>query len=265
MGDDTLVRAVEANFVDVWSLLGDSAGELHVGAEARWICAGDYVLLNAVLETRTDPLPTPVAIEKLATRIIDRAGSCVWWVLPSASGTPLAQRLEKIGFSARPSWPGMAVRLDELVAAPAVSALELLRVESSDAFDDYMAAFDGSLSPGPGFSAAFRRAATVIGFEVDAPMAHFVVRENGVPIACASFMEGGGAAGLYNVGTVEAARGRGIGAWVSTTALLHGQRRGYPIGVLQSSKLGYRVYQRLGFREVCGLTPYIRPVPPAKD
>lgn len=75
-------------------------------------------------------------------------------------------------------------------------------------------------------------------------------------------MEGGGAAGLYNVGSVESARGRGIGAWLSSVALLHGRERGHALGVLQSSKLGYRVYERLGFREVCQITRHIRPAPP---
>lgn len=264
MRHDKLVSAVEANFVDVWSLLGASAGELHVDAEARWILAGDNVLLNAVLETRTDPLPTRAAIETVASRIIHQAGSCVWWVLPGAADSGLARHLDQIGFSARPAWPGMALRLDELAPAAAVPDLELTRVDTADAFDAYISAFHGSVSPGPGFTTAFRRAATAIGFAADAPMAHFVVRESGVPIACASLMEGGGAAGLYNVGTLEAARGRGIGAWLSSTVLLHGRRRGYAIAVLQSSKLGYRIYERLGFREVCGLIPYIRPVPPPK-
>lgn len=258
--DGALVRAVEANFVDTWALLGGAAGELHVDPEARWIAAGDHPFLNAVFETRTNPLPEPATIERIATRIIDRAGSCVWWVQPSAAPSALEQHLRKLGFSPYTgSWPGMAVELDVLRPAPALPGLELRRVEGPDALDDYLTAFDGSLSPGPGFTAAFRRAAIVIGFAEDAPMAHFVVREKGLPIACASFMEGGGAAGLYNVGTVRNARGRGIGAWISSVALLHGHARGHALGVLQASDLGYRVYERLGFREVCRIAPFIRP------
>lgn len=261
--DAALVRAVEANFVDTWALLGGAAGELHVEAEARWIVAGDHPFLNAVIDTRTDPLPESRAMERIATRILERADSCVWWVLPSTAPTRLERRLDSLGFAPWGlPWPGMAVELDDLRPAPAVPGLELIRVDSSEALDDYLIAFDGSLSPGPGFTTAFRRAATVIGFADDAPMAHFVVRDEGLPVACASFMEGGGAAGLYNVGTVESARRHGLGAWISSVALLHGRERGHALGVLQSSKLGYRVYERLGFREVCQITRHIRPAPP---
>lgn len=261
-----LVRAVEANFVDTWALLGESAGELHVEPEASWIAAGDHPYLNAVLETRTDPLPEPAAIDQIATRIIDDAGSCVWWVQPRAAPSRLEQHLRKLGFSPYTgSWPGMAVELEALKPAPAVPGFELIRVDGPAALDDYLTAFDGSLSPGPGFTNAFRRAATVIGFEEDGPMAHFVVGEKGLPVACASFFEGGGAAGLYNVGTVESARHRGLGAWISSVALLHGRDRGHGLGVLQASDLGYGVYARLGFREVCRIAPFIRPAPRPKD
>lgn len=267
MGDQELVRAVEANFVGTWSLLAEAAGgEVHEEPEARWIAAGDHPFFNAVIETRSDPLPDPAAIEQIATRIVERAGSCLWWVLPSAAPTRLAEHLGKVGFTPWGSaWPGMGVELNVLRSAPAVPGLELVRVDGDEALDEYFAAFDATLSPGPGFTAAFRRAATAIGFGMDAPMAHFIVRENERPVACASLIEAGGAAGLYNVGTVEGARGRGVGAWVSSMALLDGRRRGHSLGVLQSSTMGYRVYERLGFREVCRLARHIRPAPPAES
>lgn len=261
-----LVRAVEANFVDTWALLGESAGVLHEEPEARWIAAGDHPFLNAVLETQTDPLPERAAIERIATRITGLAGSCVWWVQPSAAPSRLEQHLRTLGFSPYTgSWPGMAVELDAVRPAPAVPGLELMRVDGTESLDDYLIAFDGSLSPGPAFTAALRRAASVIGFAEDASMAHFVVREKGLPIGCASFMGGGGAAGLHNVGTVKEARGRGVGAWISSVALLHGRDRGHAVGVLQASDLGYRVYERLGFREVCRIAPYVRPALAPED
>ncbi|MCA1587693.1 MAG: hypothetical protein LC744_03210 [Chloroflexi bacterium] len=233
--DVALVRAVEGNFVATWAMLGESAGELRDTGAARWIAAGDHPFLNAVLDTRTDPLPEPAEIEQIATRITELAGSCVWWVQPSAAASRLAEHLTDLGFSPYTGpWPGMGVELDALSPAPALPGLELIRVDGAETLGEYLTAFDASLSPGPGFTAAFRRAASVIGFAQDAPMAHFVVREGGLAVACASYMEGGGAAGLYNVGTVTNARGRGIGAWISSIALLYGRERGHALGVLQA-------------------------------
>ncbi len=260
MADAAQVRAVEANFVETWwELARDAGGKLHSEREARWFAAGDHPIMNAVIETAAPDLLDEAAVDRIASGLERISGSCVWWVVPSAAGTGLPGRLVAAGFERwGDPWPGMAVALDRLAPAPPVDGLELQRVDDASALEDYLAVFDATLSPGEAFTDAFRRAATVVGFDLDAPMAHVVAREKGEALSCASLIVAAGVAGLYNVGTLEPARGRGIGAWVCTEALAEGRRRGLPIAVLQSSKLGYRVYERLGFREVCELVPWIR-------
>ena len=69
-------------------------------------------------------------------------------------------------------------------------------------------------------------------------------------------MTAGGAAGIYNVTTVEAARGRGIGAAMTVAAVRHGADLGLDLATLQASTMGRPVYERLGFEFVCDLLPY---------
>ncbi|GEM_PF-1406004 len=57
-------------------------------------------------------------------------------------------------------------------------------------------------------------------------------------------------AGVYNVCTLEAFRRRGLGTAVTRAALGHAGQAGCRHAVLQASGEGYRVYARLGFRDV---------------
>ncbi len=67
----------------------------------------------------------------------------------------------------------------------------------------------------------------------------------------------GGVAGIYNVATVEEARGKGIGAAMTYAPLLEARELGYKIAVLQSSSMGYGVYKKLGFEEYCRLPGFV--------
>lgn len=251
--------AVVSNFIETWWLLANAAGgERHEEPGIRWIAAGDHPILNAVLETQLDPRGAAAILTRTAKQLSERSGPAVWWVLPDSRPSDLADRLRSVGFVEwGDAWPGMVVDLAELVEPPAVHGVELARVRDAAAFDEYLAVFDPILSPGPAFTEAMRRAGRSIGFGEDVAMAHYLAREHGVAVGCSSLIVAGGAAGLYNVATVEPARGRGIGAWLSAVALLQGLDRGLELGTLQTSPLGYRVYDRLGFREVCALQPFM--------
>jgi predicted acetyltransferase len=65
-----------------------------------------------------------------------------------------------------------------------------------------------------------------------------------------------GVAGIFGVATVPEARGRGLGTAISLHALREARDMGYKVSVLLSSRMGYRIYQRLGFKEYCRLEIY---------
>ena len=70
------------------------------------------------------------------------------------------------------------------------------------------------------------------------------------PVASSILFLGAGVAGVYGVGTIPEARNQGIGAAMTMKPLRGAREQGYHFAVLFSSRMGYPVYKRLGFREV---------------
>jgi len=77
------------------------------------------------------------------------------------------------------------------------------------------------------------------------------------PVATSRLYIGAGASGLYWVTTVPEARGKGIGTQMSLRPLKDGLDAGYPLGVLDSTDMGYPVYKKIGFKEYFKSPVYI--------
>jgi ribosomal protein S18 acetylase RimI-like enzyme len=80
------------------------------------------------------------------------------------------------------------------------------------------------------------------------PWRMYVGYLNDQPVATNMLFNGAGVASVYAVATIPAARGRGIGAAITLKPLLEAREMGYRYGVLFSSEMGVRVYERIGFR-----------------
>ena len=66
---------------------------------------------------------------------------------------------------------------------------------------------------------------------------------------------------IIHVGTVPTARGRGLGAIVTSAVMTEARARGAILATLQSTAMGEPVYRRLGFTEIDRYRLYLRPVP----
>jgi GNAT superfamily N-acetyltransferase len=98
----------------------------------------------------------------------------------------------------------------------------------------------------------------------DTPTELFVGRFDGEAVASSLAFVGGGAVGLYGVGTVPGYRGRGFGGALAAAAVEWGRGRGERYAILHSTEIGEPVYRRLGFRPVGELTQLVlRPPKPS--
>ena len=87
--------------------------------------------------------------------------------------------------------------------------------------------------------------------------AAYVGYADGEPVSTAAVVMGGGVIGVYNVATLPGSRRLGYGEAVMRHAVadaqaLHGVER----TILQSTPAGYRLYERMGYRQVTNVAVY---------
>ncbi|HYI65547.1 MAG TPA: GNAT family N-acetyltransferase [Candidatus Limnocylindrales bacterium] len=254
---------VERDFAAAWWLLADATGhELHDDPDLRWFHTGlPDPYLNPVLATRLAPSEADAVLDRMGAELTDRGAPFTWWATPSSSPDDLAARLVRRGLVAEDPWPGMTLEIDAMKQPPPVSGLAIRRVTNDLELETYVRTFAPILSPSPAFTDLLAEASRRIGYEEEAAEVHFVGLLDGEPVATSSLITAGGAAGIYNVTTVEHARGRGIGAAMTAAAVEAGHRRGMTTAALQASTMGRSVYESLGFRHACDLVPYQFPRP----
>ncbi len=89
-----------------------------------------------------------------------------------------------------------------------------------------------------------------VGLPGKTALRRYLLRIDGDSVASSSLLPGptgAGLAGIFNVGTLERARGQRLGTLVTHTAMVAARDAGAQVTVLQSSEMGRPVYKRLGF------------------
>ncbi len=80
---------------------------------------------------------------------------------------------------------------------------------------------------------------------------------NGSPVSIVALVRAGGAMGVYSLGTIPAQRHKGYGEALLRAAVAIEQNVPDEPLVLESTEAGYRLYGRLGFRDVTNFTVYL--------
>ena len=82
--------------------------------------------------------------------------------------------------------------------------------------------------------------------------------DDGEIVAAALAFDFGGDCGIYNVGTVEKARRRGLGTALTALRVHDAAARGCRTASLQSTEMAERVYAAVGFRDLGRILEYVR-------
>jgi GNAT superfamily N-acetyltransferase len=191
-------------------------------------------ITNSVVYERPEALEQ--ALEPLAA-VYAEAGIRAWTVWVPERDRAARDLLDRAGH-----------RLD---AAPAAMALELsgFRPTPPSGLDldrDPPASVVGRINDAAyGFDGEFARAFATVPADVNV----YAARLDGEAAACVGTIHDQGDCGIYLVGTLPEARGRGLASKLMTVALEDARAAGCETASLQSTAMGKPIYTKLGFRD----------------
>jgi GNAT superfamily N-acetyltransferase len=157
----------------------------------------------------------------------------------------------------------MAVDLATLNPEALPADVRIQRVVDADTLDTWMTTLAEGYSFPVWLPEPLTRLMAHAGLTDEATISLYLAWLSGQPVATSMVIYAAGAAGIYNVVTLPAARGRGIGRAVTLAPLLEAWERGYRVAVLNATEMGFPVYERLGFARYCDILQYLWPGEPA--
>jgi ribosomal protein S18 acetylase RimI-like enzyme len=92
-----------------------------------------------------------------------------------------------------------------------------------------------------------------------------LARLDGENVAAAMAFDFDGDCGIYNVGTLEHARRRGLGTALTALHLHDALARGCRTATLQATQVAEGVYAAVGFRDLGRMLEYVPPAAPSQD
>lgn len=211
-----------------------------------------FPLCNVVFDARFAPDRAAEQARAVLENYTARGLPFLWWAGPSTTSPELEAACLEAGMIRQPV-PGMHRPLDGPVEVPAPEGVELRMIEPDD-----LATLTDVMLTGFEMPEWLHDPLTGMFGELDpAGLVHVLARSGGEPVACGSAYLVDGTAGLYNIATLDAFRGRGLGYAVTAALMAHARERGCSEAVLHSSPMGFAVYQRLGFETVCELQQFV--------
>lgn len=252
---DTRISAVEDNLVSFFAAAAQHPSLTPTGAadvDVAYYTDRPFPLLNVIAGAHFAEGDLDRRARELVADYIARGLPFLWWTTPSSHADELVPVLTELGLFGEQT-PGMHRLLDGPVDPHTPAGTEISRVDTSGT-EEWM----DVMFPSFGIPDDFRAdlGPLIDGFD-PARLIQTVARTDGKPVGCGSGWLDGDTVGLYNIGTVEAVRGRGIGYAVTASVLNIAHELGARQAILHASEIGRPVYERLGFVEVCQVPQFV--------
>lgn len=258
MDDTTLGRLAHLNYLAFAreSTLWSDRGVVHdVDGVLLFASGSDFpFVLNGAF--RTDPTVEPARVIEVADAFFDEHERG-YTVVTAPWEEDLAAHVDAAGLWAFGTTPEMVCRT-RLEDRDPPEGIELRQAVDEAGIADFLAVASAAYPtlgmPPEAIPAAIDRLDKVL----EPHLATVVAYQDDEPVGAAQAMLSHGIAGVFWVGTLEAARGKGLGETVARWVTNWAFDQGATAQSLEASTMGEPIYARMGYEEVHRYTSWFR-------
>lgn len=244
-GDIRIVDQIQANMVAYFRLFVGLPGIIAGSDDVFWVVSTNGEPGNQVLQSH---IAEASAEERIAALLVEIGAYCNtidWLVFPGCQPHDLGKRLAARGMPAGPGGTWMLADLSDLAQPGSLPAgFRVVRVSDRAMLTSWWEV------SGAGFGSDVQihfDAYARHGFGSDAVSLHYIGYHHDTPVTSATLLLAGGIAGIWDVSTPPAVRGRGYGSAITSVMLQIAREHGYSHAWVWSSIMGKEVYRKLGF------------------
>ena len=223
----------------------------------------DYPLTNAVWVLDGNADFPDSKIKEVIDSFKKRNYAQTWWLGEHSTPANVENALTKLGLTRiEADVPMMAADLtqmdfSELGVLSETKGLRVKRVSTEEELTKWLTVIHEVYQYPEAYIDALHYIFTIMMKDDRSALAqNFLAEIDGIPVGASSLSLCEGLAGLYYVCTKKESRGQGVGTAVTLAPMKEARERGYEVGILGASELGFGVYQRVGFKEYFKLQIY---------
>ncbi len=231
---------------------GQPGREVHDDPDAVWQTSEGAAWSNGATRLRFSSRNAGNRLDAIVGEFTDLKLPAGFWVSPFSTPADVGLRLKRLGFKCRKHFPGMHSDLTSLGKPAVAKGVRFERVKDHSRFLTEAHPYIGPITT------PLRRysldSQAYVCEKAPQRVFNFIATEKDQIVGGALLYLDGECAGLWDVGVPEARRNRGIGAAITAYASGVAKDHGYRDSVLIASGMGYSVYRKVGYEEVCKMS-----------
>jgi GNAT superfamily N-acetyltransferase len=256
--DPALARIVFENLEAWHAAQADVPGiEVHRDPDITWMLSNGSTWANCGTSIRFDAKTARKRLEKILKRYQRHGRGIGFWVDDDATPADLADHLKHLGMRCKKKFPAMWRDLADLQEVKPPAGVRIIRMPHHAMYLRHPHPFFGAITTDMRRHELNRLAH--LAAQWPANFFDFVALAAGNrPVGACSMYLSEASAGFYDFGVLEDQRNKGIGSAMLAHALRVALDRGKQQAVLLASGMGYSMYCRAGFQEVCKIAYWYR-------